>query len=171
MKRKQLIAVAACLSGVIVSTLASAAAWKRYTNERFGASAELPASGFVALPPPANGDGQTWRSIEDSSEITVFGSFLAPTTGWNDYRKSRTEWFASGETEITYRAGGDDWFVLSGHKNGRIVYLKVILSPHCDEQVANHLRVEYPVSRKAALDAVVTHMAASFRSEPGIQCS
>src|SRR3712207_486861 len=43
--------------------------WSRYTNERFGASAEVPLHVFrLVEPPPANGDGRAFTS-QDGAEL------------------------------------------------------------------------------------------------------
>ena len=61
-----------------------------------------------------------------------------------------------------------DWYAFSGTKGDQIVFEKLIQA--CDGQIANHVRLEYPASRKAAFDAIVSHVTKSLRSEKGWQC-
>ena len=82
------------LTGLLLVNLVQAETWKRYTNERFGTSVEVPAD-FTAKPPPANNDGRTFVSRDGSARILVYGSnapsvmvehFVAYTSGADRHR-------------------------------------------------------------------------------------
>src|SRR3954454_17507919 len=97
-----------CLAGLIgllLGNTAQAEPWKRYTNERFGTSVEVPAE-FAAKPPPANNDGRTFVSRDGSARILVCGS-NAPSVVVESFAAYR-DWVADEEIKeglhISYRA-------------------------------------------------------------------
>jgi hypothetical protein len=67
----------------------------------------------------------------------------------------------NGET-VSYRNKGARQAVISGTRDDVIFYRKVIVS--CNDQILNHLVIEYPAAQKQAFDALVTHVAGSLRS-------
>ena len=67
---------------------------------------------------------------------------------------------AAPVAEITYRAGGRSWFVLSGYTpDGAIWYTKVMLS---GDRYAG-FEIVYPKYEKSRMDAVVTRMEKGLR--------
>jgi hypothetical protein len=153
-----------------VPTAASAEAWRRYTNDRFGTSVEIPAY-FRAQPAPANDDGGTFVSSDGSSRILVYGSY-APSVvveTFAAYRSwSKEETLKEGYT-VSYDAAGKDWFALSGSKGDRIIYVKVIAA--CpDHSLAHHVSIEYPAAEKDCYDAVVRRLSRSLRPVGNAGC-
>ena len=61
--------------------------------------------------------------------------------------------------DVTYRAVGRNWFVLSGHKGTKILYRKLFVG----SQSTNALYIEYPVATKNHYDRVVQDVSRSFR--------
>ena len=154
----------AALIGPLVVNAAHAETWKRYTNERFGTSVEVPAD-FTAKPPPANNDGRTFVSRDGSARILVYGS-NAPSVVVESFAAYK-DWVAEEEAKdglrISYKAGGPDWFALSGTAGPKVVYMKVVAGCS-DRSVAHHVRIEYPSSQKASYDPVVARVARSLRA-------
>jgi hypothetical protein len=111
---KQVWSLSILISFVVVNA-GHAESWKRYTNERFGTSVEVPAE-FTAKPPPANNDGRTFVTKDGSARIFVYGS-NAPSVVVESFAAYK-DWVADEETReglrISYRANGPDWFALSG---------------------------------------------------------
>ncbi len=142
---------------------AAAQAWQTYVNERFGATADVPA-GWQAGEPPANGDGLRFTSPDGSASVAVFGSLQTFDT--IDETIAIYETPDEGET-ITYKHRGDRDLVVSGTRDGRIFYRRWILS--CGGTVWNGVSIEYPAAEKAAYDPVVTHIAHSLRAGTGWQ--
>ena len=62
---------------------------------------------------------------------------------------------------ITYRHRGKRVLIVSGVRGDTVFYRKSILS--CRDQIWNSVSIEYPAARKAAYDALVTHVAGSLR--------
>lgn len=164
--RPSLLAAALTLLVATASGPATAAeTWQRYTNTRFGTSVEYPSGLFEPGEPPENGDGLAFSSKDGSAEIRVYGSH-APSTVTGSFPEYRN-WLTRHETneglKVSYRAGGKDWFAVSGEVRGRIVYVKVV--GDCPGlSVAHHVRIEYPFSDKALYDPVVARVAKSLKS-------
>jgi hypothetical protein len=66
---------------------------------------------------------------------------------------------SEGFDKITYRAKGENWFVLSGSKGAHILYLKTFIGTGS----INHLSLEYPARLKAKYDEIVAKVARSFK--------
>jgi serine/threonine-protein kinase len=157
------IVVRACFLGLLVASVAAAAAsaegWRTYVNPRFGAMAQYPAD-WTMGPEPENGDGRQFTSPDGRASLTISGILFV---------LSRAEEFAirlkpdEGET-IAYQQQGRDWIVVSGLKNGRIFYRKSLLT--CD--VWNDVSLDYPAADKVKYDAIVAHVAASLKGSRGL---
>ena len=150
-----------------IATLAPASAeqgYRQYRNWRFGVSADVP-SDWKAGPEPANNDGLVFASPDGAATITVSGILNADSAPAAeviaDEQRAR-----DGET-VTYRRASARQAVISGTRGNVIFYRKAILS--CNDQIVNHLSIEYPVAQKQAFDALVSHVVASMRSSPGAQ--
>mgnify|MGYP000385046410 CR=1 FL=1 len=138
---------------------AFSAQWERYVNPRFGASAEVPAHGFIAEPVPANNDGQIWKSADGRGSIAVYGSYMVVVDTFEQYRDFMLYAARSDGVEITYNVGGRGWFVYSGYLGNDIVYAKVVRSRNCAQTVVNHIYLQYPKSQKRRYDPIVTRLA------------
>ena len=55
--------------------------WRRYNNERFGTSVEVPAD-FTAQPPLTSNDGRTFMSKDGPARILVYGSNVRTPGGY-----------------------------------------------------------------------------------------
>jgi len=160
--------VAASLALLLATTswpATGAETWRRYTNARFGTSAEYPASLFQPGEAPGNGDGLAFESKDGTAEIRVYGSHgpSTVTDSFAEYRNWLTRHEVDEGLKVSYRAGGKDWFAISGESRGRIVYIKVV--GDCPNlSMAHHLRIEYPVSDKALYDPVVARTARSLKA-------
>lgn len=162
--------IVAGLTLVACIGLGQAETWHRYTNDRFGASAEIP-SDFKADPPPENDDGRTFVSKDGKAKILVYGSY-APSVVVESFAAYR-HWVRNAEKEggltISYDAGGRDWFALSGMAGDQITYLKVI--GVCSKRsLALHVRIEYPAAEKRRYDTLVSRVGGSLRHISGLGC-
>jgi hypothetical protein len=159
------------LAALTAAPAASAAEWTRYTNARFGASADVPATGFVIQPPPENGDGRRWKSTDGKGEISIYGAFAANADSFAEYRRQELGYARDDGVAITYQSGtSDSWFAYSGTVGGDIVYLKAVRAQPCASLVVNHIYFRYPAEQKARYDAIVAHAAQSLHSEPAAAC-
>jgi hypothetical protein len=134
--------------------------WRSYHNSRFGTAADVPAS-WTMGPEPANDDGRKFTSPDKHAEIIISGIFANVDT--DDELASRLE-VGEGET-IKFKKRQGKWVVVSGAKGDRIFYRKTLLS--CGDAIANDLWIEYPAAEREKYDALVAHVATSFRPGPG----
>ena len=156
-------AIAVGLLLLVSAVPALAADWERYANPRFGTSAEVPVNGFSADPAPENGDGQGWTSTDGKGQIRVFGSFIVVAETFKGYREFQMRAAQEDGLDVTYSAGGKDWYALSGTQGGDIIYEKAVLSRGCPTPIANHIYLKYPASQRARYDPIVRRMAKSLR--------
>jgi hypothetical protein len=87
---------------------------------------------------------------------------------FTDYTKRLVSYDRDDGWDVTYSAAKNDWFAFSGSKAERIFYEKVIKA--CNDEIANHVRPEYPLARKKEFDPIVAHVTKSLHSEKGWQC-
>jgi hypothetical protein len=154
----------AILAGPLLVAPASEAAaetWKLYVNARYGTAAEYPADRFHPGRPPDNGDGQAFRAA-DGAELRIYA-------GWNidDHTPADYETFLrSGDsdyTDVTYRATGNNWLVLSGYRGDSIYYEKYLFTKGKNGAI-HALTATYPRDAKAVYDPIVARMARSLRA-------
>lgn len=150
------------LSLAITAGVSSASDWMRYENSRFGTIADVPLYGFSPLPPPSNGDGQRWLSMDGKSEIGVYGSYVSSIGTWDEYKAFRLNALESDGADVTYSAKGPDWFIYSGVADHEIFYIKVLISTDCGIEIANNLYATYPEDQKAAFDPIIARMSKSL---------
>ena len=160
------------LAGIVAwVSAASASDWTRYSNGRFGASAEVPAIGFVAEPPPENGDGRGWKSADGKGEISIYGSFAASADNFEDYHRQALDYARADGVAVSYQAGKrNQWFVYSGTIGDDIVYMKAIRAEPCPHLVVNHIFFRYPADQRDRYAPIVTHGAKSLTTAPAIEC-
>ncbi len=149
---------------------AAAAEWSRHTNDRFGASAEIPAW-FRKLPDPANGDGFAFMSPDRRARIFVTGNYMVTpdgTVGFSEYKETLLQDAAGDGVKVTYRSGGRDWLAYSGLKGSTIVYGKAIAA--CRD-VVNRIHMEYPESERRTYDPIAARVSRSLRHQGGWGCA
>jgi serine/threonine-protein kinase len=145
---------------LVATTVAAAAPWKTYANDRFGATADYPA-GWRAGEAPANNDGLVFTAPDGRATITISGSHsVLPRAQEIEIMTTP----ADGET-VDYKSRGRDWIVLSGRRGDRIYYRRSLLT--CHGTVWNTVSLDYPAAEKAAFDPIVAHVAASLRGARG----
>jgi serine/threonine-protein kinase len=139
---------------------------RAYSEPRFGTTAQVPA-GWQSQPiTGALGSGHQFVSPDGQTWVAVYGREAEPTAA---EEQKRDEGLARDE-RVTYRAGGERWFVRSGFKEGeqggeRIFYRKAIMS--CRGRIAHLLAFEYPAGEKREHDRLVTLMSRSLRAGRG----
>jgi len=168
MRARIIDSAAALLIAILVGPLlfapvpeAAAETWKLYVNARYGTAAEYPADRFHPGSPPDNGDGQAFTTA-DGAELRIFAH-------WNvdNYTPAEQETFlrsaGSDYTDVTYRATGKNWLVLSGNRGDSIFYEKYIFAKAKNDGVIHALTVTYRRDTKPVYDPIVARMARSLR--------
>jgi hypothetical protein len=158
------LALAAAIAGP--PAVNAAAAWRTYTNDRYGTTIDYPNS-FKPQPPPDDDDGRAFKS-SDGASFRVSASYGGLDSDLATYR----EFILNNEPKsavVTYQAQGADWFVVSGINGDDIFYERHLLS-HGGEMTEDFV-ISYPAALKQAYDPLVARMAKSFRSGSGFQTS
>ena len=147
---------------VLVAQAEAGQNYRRYVNERFGASADIPA-GWRAGRAPDNGDGLRFLAPDGRTFVSVSGSLQT----FGTVKEELDILAAESGANVTLEKRGPAYFVQSGRRGGVIFYKKSVLT--CGGQIWNHLVIEYPVAQKARFDGLVTHVAASLAGGKGYQ--
>jgi len=71
------------------------------------------------------------------------------------------------DTKPAYMVLGTSSFVVSGIKAGKIEYVKTLYKRTDKLGVFYTLTITYPVAERKKYDAIVTHIANSFKTIPG----
>ena len=120
------ILMVAVVTQLLTPPAALADDWRTYHNDRYGTTIDYP-SVFKPGTPPGNDDGLAFTSA-DGAEFSVFASYNAldfDLAGFQDFVAKNL----GADAVITYRAHGDDRFVISGTKGSdRIFYERHLLS-------------------------------------------
>lgn len=124
---------------------ATAEGWQVYANARYGTRAEVPAD-FIAEPPPENGDGQRFSDPGGSGTISIYGGMNATRGTLDDYRAFLKEILEGEGWHLSYVPQGRNWFVLSGEREGEIVYQRAEHAPGCSADMLHHIEFRYPAS-------------------------
>lgn len=143
----------------------AAEGWATYRNARFGTTIDYPANLFEMLPPPDNHDGRSFAARGGTAGFILFA-------GFNVFDETIDGLLAAdlslgGYDTLTYsRQGqgpaGDQWYVLSGLREGDIFYRKVILTG--DSAVIHTFEISYPAAEKPTFDPVTARMAESMNT-------
>jgi len=148
---------------VTLCVAASAAAqqrWATYANPRFGTTVDYPASLFPQRdPPPANGDGQRFRSRDGRMRLSAWGQYNVNDDTPESYVKDIVE----RDGGITYRQITQRYFVVSGLRQGEIFYQRCNFAAKPDD-VIDCFKLIYPAADKAVLDPVVARLSRSLRN-------
>jgi hypothetical protein len=141
---------------------AAAETWKLYLNARFGTAAEYPAERFHPGPPPENGDGQRFTAA-DGAELAIFASYngddYTPATFEASLRSGNSDY-----SDVTYRAAGSNWLVLSGNRGASIFYERHIFVKRKDADTIHGFVITYGRDAKAIYDPIVARIARTLHS-------
>ena len=149
-----------------VPALAQSADWERYVDPQYGFSAELPYGMFDPLEDDGSG-GLTLGEVGGTGQISIYGGEAGGLT-----LEGCAERLSAGEEvrSITYQAGGDSWFVLSGYYQPNaegerlIFYTKVLLS--ADRETFSGFEISYDPDDTARFDGIVSRIEDSFTRPP-----
>ena len=132
-----------------------------YHNDRFGVTARVP-FGMVSTVEPENEDGRTFYDPIDNASVRIWGSYA--TIGLAAFRARRTEDLESRGAEITYEAGGNSWFVISGYLDDEVFYLRAERGRTCEgEPVWAHIDIRFAEDLRPRFESLVDPLANSLR--------
>jgi hypothetical protein len=148
----------------VTATSAHADNWLTYHNDRYGTTIDYPEQ-FKAEPPPGSDDGRMFKST-DGAEFSVYASYNSLDFDVAKFQDFTLKNLDPGEV-VTYRAHGDNWFVVSGTKGADIIYERHLLSH--GGQMTEGFSISYPAAAKQSYDPIVARMVKSFRPGKGFQ--
>jgi hypothetical protein len=140
------LAVALALTSLALPT------YKTYHNARFGYRIDYPAD-FRPQPEAENGDGRRFVSPDGQAVLSAYASYNALDGGLAAHRRIAREGWQEQHATLTLDQLTRTGYVLSGQVKGRIFYEKTVLKSN----TLTTFLWQYPVARKAALDAVIRH--------------
>jgi len=143
-------------------------AWFHYTNERYGLSADIPATGFD-YELGELGDELSMTSPDAEQTITVYGSQdVDPNLRGNNLSLAFAALAAAqidamrlGGIEVTLEQVAPLSFEVGAADASYLYYQKGLISENCPTLTAN-LWIKYPVEARRAFDDVVQRMAKSL---------
>ena len=157
------ISAAVLMLGVVaVAAEPPAVTWTSYRDPEHGYSVELPLGLFEAV--EAEGSpGITLAEVGGAARLSFYGG---PAEGMT--RDGLEARLAAGEdvAVVTYRDGGDSWFVLSGYYqpdgegSSTIFYTKVLFS--ADHGSFSAFEISFPEADKPRFEAVVERLEDNF---------
>lgn len=146
---------------LLASSFAVADSYETYHNERYDYSIEYPKDVLYPQGEADNGDGQIFLSKDARAQLSVYAHFNAlEQTIEEAYREqSRGGQPDDPNKVVTYKVLKDDWFVVSGYREGKVFYQKTILR----DDIFKTMLFTYDEAEKAVYDGITKRLAASFK--------
>jgi hypothetical protein len=162
--KRQVALAAVLICGCLVGCPTLAEEWRAYADTGEHYRVDLPVTSFEVAAESAPPSHLTLRERDGDATIDIYtgvnAKHLSPASFADEVAQA-------GEIkDITYRASGRTWFVISGHyASGApplIYYAKYLFSDGYSSVAG--FEISYPVAEKARMDPVVEHLERSFRS-------
>lgn len=134
-----------------------------YTNARFQFQLSAPSS-FQMDPPPTDGDGETWESSTQNSQITAEGAYNvtgATLASMFTTATTATSGYAPGQS-----SEGANWYIVSGTESGANGTEGFTQKVYVGTEYTYQLTFTYPVAQTNAYQSVVQAVMASFTPGP-----
>lgn len=139
--------------------------YRHYSNEKYTYSVNYP-SYLVPGGESDAQDGQCFSSSSKSLKMKVWGCYSNWMNGDEMTLAEQRDWMLAhlaGDDlpapKVTYRAQGNNWFVISGTSSGNVFYQRTIKE---GDSFATVL-ITYPSAQKAEFDSVVVCIARSLK--------
>lgn len=128
-----------------------------YYNNRFEYVVKYPETLLNKQPPPQNNDGRSFISPEGSIEMRVSGAHNIPKKTFSEIYQEQLQAYQQ-ESRVTYQAQQDNWFVISGYRDGTVFYRKIIF--YNDDVL--ELTLTYDRTLQPEFDPIVAEISRSF---------
>ena len=155
------------LLGLLTAAPAAAqtADWAQYVDPTYGYRIELPVIGFRIVEPQS---ADPVLRLEEEGGLGLIEVYGGPNTdGWTLAEFEQFLGQSERVAEVTYRAGGESWLVLSGYyrregfeNESLIFYTKVMFS--ADRQSFAAFEFSYPENERVRYDPMVERVEDSF---------
>jgi hypothetical protein len=131
-----------------------------YLNKRYGFTLSYPTARFRAQEPLSE-EGRVWVSHDGNAKLLAGALANADAMSLGEYRQFLLKASYPG-AEIDYAPMRDNWFVLSGTRDGTIFYERVTFT--CGGRRINSWAMLYPVAERAIYDRIVEEVARTYRA-------
>lgn len=150
--------------------------WQRYTNHQYGYSVDIPFGLFASGVGGRRSNGITLSATSGGGELQIYGGSNAQHA--DPAAMARLLAGAEQVKQVTYRAGGRNWLVLSGFyrpvqaggadlpgfyrplqagdADRVIFYTKLMFSP--DGSSISAFEISYPAIEKLKYDPIIAHL-------------
>jgi hypothetical protein len=128
-----------------------------YYNNRFEYVVKYPENLLNKQPPPQNNDGRSFVSPEGSIKMRVSGSHNVPERTFSEIYQQQLQAYQQ-ESRVTYQTKQDNWFVISGYRDGNVFYKKTIFY---NDDVLD-LTLTYDRTLQPEFDPIVAEISRSF---------
>lgn len=125
----------------------------QYINGRFAFLINFPIE-LSTVMQARNNDGAIFSTPDKQVQLSVWGSHNNQRDSINDVYRERIR----QNENIAYKICGDDWYVISWAKNGKIYFEKGFIS----DEYRNVFTLIYPEDMKEKFDSVTTVIEESF---------
>jgi hypothetical protein len=133
--------------------------WQSYRDPQYGYSIDVPYGLFNEDNGGGQYKGMMLSAIEGGGQIQIYGGYNAQHA--DPATLARVLSGTDRVKQVTYRAGGSNWLVLSGYYGKAqggvagdvIFYTKFMFNP--DHTILSAFEVSYPASEKRRYDALI----------------
>lgn len=133
--------------------------YRTYQNARYNFSIAYPST-LMPEGEADNGDGQTFRSRDDTVLMRAWGSQNISNESLRAaYQAAIADFENSGGGSATYKFLGRGFFVVSGVREGKIVYQKTLMRGG----TVKTFLIEYPEALQPTYDPITARIARSFK--------
>ena len=134
-----------------------------YRNQRYGFTISYPTAQFAPQEPLA-AEGRVWVSRDGSARLLAGGLANDEGLSLSQYRELVLRQSYEGAA-VDYAPLRQNWFVLSGTRDGMIFYERVTFT--CGGRVINSWALLYPQAERRRYDRVVELVSRSYRPGSG----
>lgn len=130
--------------------------WATYANARFGFAIDYPESALLPQGESENGDGQTFLSPDGKVRLVAYAGHNALEIS---LEQELANVLADALADVTTKTLGENWFVISGLKDGEVFFRKTILA----NDIFYSFQISCPEARKDAYALLIQRIAGSFK--------
>jgi hypothetical protein len=131
-----------------------------YLNKRYGFTLSYPTGRFRPQE-PLKEEGRVWVSHDGNAKLLAGALANADGMSLGEYRQFLLKESYAG-AEIDYAPIRDNWFVLSGTRDGTMFYERVTFT--CGGRRINSWAMLYPAAERAVYDRIVERVARTYRA-------
>jgi hypothetical protein len=151
---------------LVAAPALAAEGWQRFADPAHGYAIDLPVGSFSE--PERDADTGLFHLSELAGDglIEIYSGVNPKGLPVSDFADELSQ--AERIADVTYRAEGKTWFVLSGHyrreadeRQDLIYYAKFVFTPDHTRFAA--FEISYPLTEKLPMDPVVAHLQRSLR--------